>query len=433
MKKRNFLRSLPFFWRAAAGLLLPYALGLGLFSILLRPSLDDFNRGSWLMGISTLAAFILVYGAYRLGWIYRSPHFRWTLLAAYVIPAGLVFINIMVTARVMFANLHDLLLVTVLLVFASGITIVAGFLFTHELTERIQAVSQSAGRFIAGESDIRVPVHGCDEVAGLMIVFNQTATRMQETERQAQRVNSLRSDLIAWAGSDLRTPLTVARAILEDLASGEVNDPAAIQSSVQTAQEELGVLVQIIADLYEISRLDSGGLRPEMQPNSFGNLFSTLIKSFAEPARLVQVEIIGQVEPGVDPAWIDAPLFGRALRNLVGNALRRTPEGGQITLHAWRAEGAVWIEIRDTSPGFTPQDLPHLFDRFSNADQTKSDPAGDGSEMGLTLARSIIQAHQGILRAENEPGHGARFIIQLALTPPGIGASRSIPSTLEEF
>jgi len=413
MKNPLFATRLPVnLWRVAGSIFLPFLIALALFYVLLAPPLADFGLMIVLMGATTLVSFLAAYGAYRLGWVYRSPRFRWTLLVAYALPGLLVFINMWVTAKMMFANQHDLLLATVLLIFASGIAMVVGFFLSEGLTERIKELSQTAERVATGELAARVPVRGRDEMAELARTFNDMAAHLQESDQKQREVETLRRDLIAWVGHDLRTPLTSVRVILEALGDGLVEDPPTAQRYLRTAQSDIRALSQLIDDLFELSQLDAGGLKLELQPDNLSDLLSDTLESFTEPARRQQVALAGQVAPGIDPVLLDAPRISRVLTNLLSNALQHTPPGGQVSLRAWRATTLVKIEVRDSGEGIREEDLAHVFERFYRGDKSRTRATG-GAGLGLAIARGIVEAHGGTIAVESTPGQGACFLITL--------------------
>ena len=153
--------------RFVRGTLLAWLAGLALFYLLMRPPLNDMGLMVALMSLTALLSVFLAYGAYRVGWIHRSPRIRWTLMAVYAFSGLLVFLNVWVIARMMFASRHDLLLATVLLAFASGIAMSLGYFFSTALTDRILAIEQAARRIAKGMFGTRISDPGRDEVAGL--------------------------------------------------------------------------------------------------------------------------------------------------------------------------------------------------------------------------------------------------------------------------
>ena len=108
---------------------------------------------------------------------------------------------------------------------------------------------------------------------------------------------------------------------------------------------------------------------------------------------------------------VDSERMSQVLGNLVNNAIRHTPEGGQITLSAGATGDAVQLRVGDTGPGINPADLPHIFDRFYRSDKSRQQNGESG--LGLAIAKSIVEAHGGVIAVESSPGNGAAFIITL--------------------
>ena len=187
----------------------------------------------------------------------------------------------------MFASQHDLLLATVLLIFATGIAMSLGFFLSAALITRIQQLQRAArpgGRGRAAHA--RAASAGGMRWPLLAASFNEMAAQLQAAEQKQRELDTLRRDLIAWVGHDLRTPLTSIRAILEALADGLVEDPATRQRYLRTAQRDIRSLSHLIDDLFEMAQMDAGGLRLEMASVSIADLISDTIESFsARPSR----------------------------------------------------------------------------------------------------------------------------------------------------
>jgi signal transduction histidine kinase len=296
----------------------------------------------------------------------------------------------------------------VLLVFAGGIAMSLGYFVAAALTDRISAVCRGAEAVAEGDLAARVPVEGKDEVSHLAATFNQMAERLQEADRQQRELDTLRRDLIAWVGHDLRTPLASTRVIVEALADGVVDDPETAQRYLRTAQRDIQSLTLLIDDLFDLAQMDAGGLKLERQPASISDLVADTVESFAALARQRDVALSGSAEPGVDPVLVDARQIGRVLANLVGNALRHTPAGGAVTLHAWPAGDRVCVEVTDTGDGIPAADVPRVFERFYRGEKSRSRATG-GSGLGLAIAKAIVEAHGGQIWVESQPGQGARF------------------------
>ncbi len=390
------------------GVALAFGLALGLFTLLLRPPISDFSLMLELMTATVLVSLLAAYLAYRAGWISRTPNLRWTLMGGYALSGLLIFLNVGVIAWQMFASQHDLMLATVLLVFSTGIAMSLGFFLSAALTERMQALETAARAIAGGQLGTRVAVDGKDELAQLAATFNKMAGQLQATERKQRELDGMRRDLVAWVGHDLRTPLTSIRAILEAMADGLIEDLAARERYLHTAQQDVLALSHLIDDLFELSQMEAGGLRLDIQLNSISDLISDTLESFSTLAAHQEVTLEGHVAPGAGSAYFDLQRIGRALYNLVGNALRHTPAGGKIEIHARREANNLIVHVTDTGEGIRPEDLPHVFEQFYRGEKSRSRATG-GAGLGLAIARGIIEAHGGKIRVESEPGKGAKF------------------------
>jgi signal transduction histidine kinase len=404
---------LPLPLRFILGVALIVALSLGVFRLLMSPPLNEVALMAGFLSVTALVSALAGYGSYRLGWMDRSPTIRWSLLGGYALSSVLTFFNVWLTARLMFASQHDLLLATVLLVFAGGMAMALGYFLSSALTDRIRLLDQAAKAIAAGDLDVRIPVRGRDEMALLARTFNQMAEQLQAVARQQRELETLRRDLIAWAGHDLQTPLASVQAVVEALADGVVEDPETAQRYLRTAQKDIRALSALIDDLFQMAQLDAGGLPLERAENSLSDLISDTLESFSELAARQGVDLQGSVEARVDPLAMDARRIGRVLNNLVSNALQHTPSGGRVLVRASRQPQAVLVEVTDTGEGIRSEDLPFIFDRFYRGEKSRSRSTG-GAGLGLAIARGIVEAHGGQIGVENAT-QGTRFYFTIPL------------------
>jgi signal transduction histidine kinase len=289
---------------------------------------------------------------------------------------------------------------------------VLGYFYSNALATRISNVQTAAHHLAEGDLATRIPVSGSDEVAALAAAFNQMAGQLQAAAQKQKEMERLRSDLIAWVGHDLQTPLASMRAILEALADGVVDEPAAVQRYLKTAQRDIRSLSLLVDDLFQMAKIDAGGLQLELAPNSLSDLISDTLESFSELAVRQGINLQGTVEAGLDPVRMDAARIGRVLNNLVGNALRHTSAGGHVQVSAKRAGAQVEVWVSDTGEGIRPEDQAHVFEQFYRGEKSRSRATG-GAGLGLAITRGIVQAHGGEIRMESELGKGTRFIFSL--------------------
>jgi signal transduction histidine kinase len=390
--------------RFALGIIIIVVLTLGFFYILMHPQANEIGLMARFLSITAVISGIVAYGTYRLGWLNRSPTIFWTLIGGYVLASVLTFINVWVTARLMFASEHDLLLATVLLLFAGGIAIALGFFLSIALTDKIRAIDRAAKKVAQGNFEVRIPVEGGDEMAGLAISFNQMAKQLQENAKKQKELDYLRRDLIAWIGHDLQTPLASIRAIIEALADEMVDDPETVQRYLITAKKDVRSLSLLIDDLFQMAQLDAGGLTIHKEMNSISDLVSDTVESFSKLAHEQGVQLEGKVAPGFDHFYLDAPRISRVFNNLVTNALRHTPSGGIIEINAIPQADHAVIEVCNTGEMIPPEEISLLFERFYRGEKSRSRATG-GSGLGLAISKGFVEAHGGTIGVESRPGN----------------------------
>jgi signal transduction histidine kinase len=406
--KRSSSRAFVF----ASGIAAVLLVSLAIFYFLMRPPLGDLGLMAQFLSITASVSIAAGYAAYALGWLERAPSLRWVLLGSSVLASLLTFLNVWLTARLMFASEHDLLLATVLLVFAGGISVALGGFFASALIDRIARLEQATHAIETNNFEARADISGSDEIATLARSFNQMAQRLQKADQEQKALESLRRDLVAWAGHDLRTPLSSIRLLVEALSDGMVTDPETTKTYLLQAKKQVDIMSMFVEDLFQISQLDAGNMPLHPEPASLSDLISDTLESFSRLAAQKNVNLSGSADPGIDPISIDIQWMGRALNNLVGNALRHTPAGGSVTLHADCVEKGVAVSVSDTGEGILPEDLPHVFERFFRGEKSRNRESG-GAGLGLAIVKGIVEAHSGSIQVESEPGHGSVFTITL--------------------
>jgi signal transduction histidine kinase len=249
-----------------------------------------------------------------------------------------------------------------------------------------------------GDYDRRVRATSHDEVGELARAFNAMAADLADVER-------MRRDLVANVSHELRTPIASLQALLENLADGiEPTDPAALRTALAQT-ERLGRLVEQLLDL---SRLESGGL--VLEPVSFGvrELLEQATRECELGDRPVRLKVC--VQPGDLRVLGDPERMHQVVANLLDNAVRHSPPEGRVWLSACAAGGRTRIEVTDEGPGIAPHEAERVFERFYRADAARN---GAGSGLGLSIARWIVDAHGGAIRAEGRDPAGCRMVVEL--------------------
>ncbi len=374
----------------------------------MHPPLGDLALMAQFLSITALGSIVVGYVTYRLRWLERAPSLRWTLLGTYVLAGLLTFFNVWLTARLMFASEHDLQLASVLLVFAGGIAVALGSFFTNTLIERVRRLETATHAIENGNLTARAELHGNDEIAALAHSFNQMAQQLQTVDQKQKALEALRRDLVAWAGHDLRTPLSSISLLLDALVDGIVSEPQAVQAYLTQAKKQMNHLSLLVDDLFQISQLDAGGMPLHLEPASLFDLISDTLESFSGLAAQKNVVLSGSAGLEIDPVRMDVAWMGRALKNLVSNALRHTPAGGSVTLRAERVVEGVWVSVSDTGEGIEAEDLPHIFERFYRGEKSRNRASG-GAGLGLAIVKGILEAHEAKIEVRSAPGQGTQF------------------------
>jgi len=296
---------------------------------------------------------------------------------------------------------------------ASVAAIAVGFLITRQIVAPVRALSLASRRIASGRYNERVKLAGenpndMDELGQLAQDFNHMAENLERTE-------ALRRQLIGDVSHELRTPLTAIKGSLEALIDGVL--PAEPETFEQIYQEA-DRLQRLVNDLQELSRVEAGVFKLDLQPLLLADLLKTvtirLERQYAEKGVRLAIDLPADLSE----VQADADRLSQVLFNLVGNALQYTPAGGLVTVAARRQGEEVQVSVQDTGIGIAAEHLPYVFDRFYRADRSRARVSG-GSGIGLTIARHLVEAHGGRIWAESPgPGKGSTFTFTLPVTKP---------------
>lgn len=299
------------------------------------------------------------------------------------------------------SSLLSIVPVTVLIIAVSGWVV---WLATRPLRRALTELTQAASVVSRGEHPDPLPErHAGADLDTLTHAFNAMAADLADSERARQR-------LLADLAHELRTPVATLRAWTESLQDG-VTTWGPDAAGVLTAQGDR--LNRLARDLQDISLADEHRLVLERQPQTVGGVVADAVAAISPTAQAAGVIVASAVEPDIESRAIevDAARIGQILGNLLGNALRHTPAGGQVWVRASQAPKAVAITVSDSGGGIPESELPLVFDRFYRGSVAAARD-GRGSGLGLTISRALAQAHGGELTAAND-GRGAVFTLTI--------------------
>ena len=268
------------------------------------------------------------------------------------------------------------------------------------MTSPLREMAAAADAMAKGDYSQRVTATSRDEVGALARAFNEMAAELAETDRH-------RRDLVANVSHELRTPITALQVQLENLVDG-VSDPDPATFRVMLAQvERLGRLVKQLLDL---SRLESGAVPLDRSQFRVEPLLSHAVRE--QQLQGAPVTVAVEVEPADLTADGDPERVHQVVANLLENAVRYTPSGGQVDVRARRSATGVVIEVIDEGPGIPDADRTRVFERFYRADAARAAQDG-GAGLGLAIARWIVDLHGGEIHPEPREPHGCRMVVTL--------------------
>jgi signal transduction histidine kinase len=288
---------------------------------------------------------------------------------------------------------------------AAVLALLLGAILAGTISRPVQELTAATRVLAGGELGHQVPVRTKDEIGELAQSFNQMSADLAHA-------NQLRRQMTADIAHDLRTPLSVILGYSEALADGKLPGAPETYEAMHIQAQHLNRLIE---DLRTLSLADAGQISLVRRPVEPRGLLEHTVLAYLPAAESRDISLSVVENEDVQPVSVDPDRLLQVLGNLVGNALRHTPNGGRVVLSAARANGEVLLQVRDSGPGIPVEDLPHIFDRFYRGDKARQSDGASG--LGLAIARSLVEAHGGRITAENALGGGALFTIALPFSP----------------
>ncbi len=270
----------------------------------------------------------------------------------------------------------------------------------RRMSRPLDELVEASNKVAEGDYSVRLDVRGTPEVRSLLHGFNSMAERLQSNDQH-------RRNMLADVSHELRTPITVIQGNVEGIIDGMY---PADEARLKSILEETQILSRLVDDLRTMALAESGSLQLRREPTNLVLLIQELVTGFESQAKEKDIRIsIFLAE--VDEINVDPLRLREVLGNILSNALRYTPRGGEVKVGLTEAgtgeERAVTVFIQDSGAGIESADLPHVFDRF----YMSSDSGGMG--LGLSIAKYIIEAHGGKIWAESELGKGTNISFSL--------------------
>jgi two-component system phosphate regulon sensor histidine kinase PhoR len=280
---------------------------------------------------------------------------------------------------------------------------------TQQLVQREHAKNHPQYAWKVSAQPLLLPMQ--QEEAGLFVL-------VLEDMGEARKLERIQSEFLTNISHELRTPLTSVRLLTETLEDVMETDSRRASQFLEKIETEVLYLTDLVSELLELSRLESGQMRITVETIEAEQLIHEIRARMLPLAQRHRVRLSTEIQQGKVRVSADSKLITRVLVNLVHNAIKFTPSGGQITIGTIREEKSQIFFVKDTGIGISEEELPRVFERFFKTDRARSKadfigPGGGGTGLGLAIARQVVEAHGGKIWAESTPGEGSVFSFSL--------------------
>ncbi|MGD0354476.1 MAG: ATP-binding protein [Dehalococcoidia bacterium] len=283
-------------------------------------------------------------------------------------------------------------------VLAVIVAILLTIIISRPILAPIKALILASQKLGRGDFSQRVKIVDKSEIGELASTFNLMAHDLQRDEQ-------LKRDSVADIAHELRSPLTNIRGYLEAIRDDVMK---ADTPTVNSIYDETMLLSRLIDDLQELSLAEAGELKLYLEPEDVNSLIDQATAAVRAGAAEKGLSMATDLEAGLPTVNIDFLRIKQVMLNLLQNAIVHTPAGGSITVGAARKDDMVEISVTDTGEGIPAEELENIFERFHRVDKSRSRQTG-GTGLGLTIAKSLVEAHKGEISVQSEPGKGSRF------------------------
>jgi signal transduction histidine kinase len=290
-------------------------------------------------------------------------------------------------------------------------SLLVGVVAARRLTGPLARLRRVSGRFASGELDTRAPRFGVVEIDELGQQFNVMADRLSETLRLLEADRDRLREFVADVSHELRTPIAALRTFTELQREGEL-DEAQRHEFLDRSTQQINRLEWMSTNLLDLSRIDAGIFPMDVRLGDLREPVRAVVEAHAGQADARGTSLVFEVPAEPVMLRFDRERIVQLLSNLVANALKFTPRGGEVVVDLVDRPGEALVEVRDSGPGIPEADLPLVFDRFFRGTNV-GEARASGSGLGLAIARSIVEMHGGSISVSSVAGEGATFTVRL--------------------
>jgi signal transduction histidine kinase len=297
-------------------------------------------------------------------------------------------------------------------------SLIAALVVFRFLTLRLRRLAVAIDAFRASGFANPIRVEGADgnddEIGRIISAFGEMSERIATQLALLAQVDRQRRELLANVSHDLRTPLASMQGYLEMVLLKDDGLSRDDRSRyLQIAVKHCERLTRLVRDLFDLTKLEANEVKPQVEAFPISELAQDVVQKFALSAQKRDLRISARVSADCPPVRADIGMMERVLENLIENAMRYTPAGGEISVGVHRNGDRVELQVSDTGHGIHHDDIGNVFDRYYRADRGESSDAGNAG-LGLAITRRIIELHGGQIRVESTPGLGTTFTVELA-------------------
>jgi len=378
-------------------------IGVGVFVLVMQPTTAERIGMGLIFGLMAIGAAGAAVWLPRLARGNRS--LRTTVMTLSVVSFLIVAVGMLAAGQQMFVSTHDLTVLLIVVGFGVVAAVAFAVLVSGPLTGDLTHIAETASGIAAGNLSTRTKITRSDEVGDLAGALDVMAASLETADVARSRDDTVRREFFAAVSHDLRTPLASMQAALEALQDGLVDDPDRYLASMTRDTE---ALAQMVDDLFLLARLESGDVEIRTESIDLTEIADEAVEVFRPLAAGKSLSMVLDVDTRVT-AIAGPEGVARVVRNLLDNAVRHSPTGGQIVVTVSNGASAQ-VVVTDDGPGFSSDFVGHAFERSSRQDGVRNRATG-GSGLGLAIAQEYISGFGGTIWAEPGPGGTVGFTL----------------------
>ena len=270
------------------------------------------------------------------------------------------------------------------------LAVIVGFLMNKKILDPLSDMIKVTEKIAAGDYSTRIELTGCDETRQLAAAFNSMANSLQKIE-------ALRRNMVIDVAHELRTPLTNVRGYLEALADGVVKPE---KQTYDLLLQEAGRLTELVENLNQLTKADTAELNVKLEPLVLPDIIEKLVSFYTPLLNEKKINVSLNLSADADTIVADKNQLHQVLNNLMQNACRYTPDGGQVEIATTNTNEGIQVTVTNSGTPIPQDALPLIFERFYRVDKSRSRDSG-GAGIGLAIVKKLVEAHGGEVGAES--------------------------------